>query len=47
MGEPLDVLADGDFGYHVFGRSAQKVVLRSRRTIAPRMLAAVAASAAL
>ncbi|HML06933.1 MAG TPA: DUF364 domain-containing protein [Xanthobacteraceae bacterium] len=33
--EFLDVLAEGGSGYHFFGRSAQKIVLRSRRTIAP------------
>jgi uncharacterized protein (DUF4213/DUF364 family) len=29
--EFLDVLAEGGSGYHFFGRSAQKIVLRSRR----------------
>lgn len=29
--EFLDVLAEGGSGYHFFGRSAQKVILRSRR----------------
>ena len=46
MGEPFEILAKGGSGYHFFGRPAQKIVLRSRRTIAPRMLAAVAAAAA-
>jgi hypothetical protein len=46
MGEPPNVLAEGGSGFHFFGRRAQKIVLRSRRTIAPRMLAAVAAAAA-
>jgi len=32
--EFLDVLAEGGSGYHFFGKSAQKVVLRSRRPIA-------------
>jgi len=32
----LDVLAEGGSGYHFFGRSAQKIVLRSRRRIARR-----------
>jgi len=31
--EFLDVLAEGGSGYHFFGRSAQKIVLRARRTI--------------
>ncbi len=29
--EFLDVLAEGGSGYHFFGKSAQKIVLRSRR----------------
>lgn len=33
--EFLDTLAEGGSGYHFFGRSAQKVVLRSRRSCAP------------
>lgn len=32
----LDVLAEGGSGYHFFGRSAQKVVLRSRKLAARR-----------
>ena len=49
----LDVLAEGGSGYHFFGRSAQKIVLRSRRRIAQReggdvrASLAVAANAAL
>ncbi len=34
--EFIDVLAEGGSGYHFFGRSAQKIVLRSRRPIALR-----------
>jgi uncharacterized protein len=34
--EFLDVLAEGGSGYHFFGRSAQKIVLRSLRRIATR-----------
>jgi uncharacterized protein (DUF4213/DUF364 family) len=34
--EFLDVLAEGGSGYHFVGRSAQKIVLRSRRLIASR-----------
>jgi uncharacterized protein len=34
--EFIDVLAEGGSGYHFFGRSAQKIVLRSRRPIASR-----------
>jgi uncharacterized protein len=29
----LDVLAEGGSGYHFFGKSAQKIVLRSRRKV--------------
>lgn len=32
----LDVLAEGGSGYHFFGKSAQKIVLRSRRQISLR-----------
>lgn len=32
--EFLDVLAEGGSGYHFFGRSAEKIVLKSRRLIA-------------
>ena len=32
----LDVLAEGGSGYHFFGKSAQKIVLRSRRQIGLR-----------
>ncbi len=34
--EFLDVLAEGGSGYHFFAKSAQKIVLRSRRPMAPR-----------
>ena len=34
--EFLDVLAEGGSGYHFFGKSAQKIVLRSRRQIGLR-----------
>jgi uncharacterized protein (DUF4213/DUF364 family) len=34
--EFLDVLAEGGSGYHFFGRSAEKIVLKSRRLAAPR-----------
>lgn len=43
----LDVLAEGGSGYHFFGRSAQKIVLRSRRRIAQREGGDVRASHAL
>ena len=34
--EFLDMLAEGGSGYHFFGRSAEKIVLKSRRLAAPR-----------
>ena len=34
--EFLDVLAEGGSGYHFFGKSAQKIVLRLRRPLASR-----------
>jgi uncharacterized protein (DUF4213/DUF364 family) len=33
--EFLDVLAEGGSGYHFFGRSAEKIVLRARRPVEP------------
>ena len=45
--EFLDVLAEGGSGYHFFGRSAQKVVLRSRRWIAAQPNANAPAAHAL
>jgi hypothetical protein len=47
MGEPCEILAEGGSGNHFFGIWAQKIALRSRQAIAPRMLVAVAAAAAL
>jgi uncharacterized protein (DUF4213/DUF364 family) len=41
----LDVLAEGGSGYHFFGRSAEKIVLKSRRLAAPRERTLAAASA--
>jgi len=35
--EFLDVLSEGGSGYHFFGKSAQKIVLRARRPIAARV----------
>ena len=43
----LDVLAEGGSGYHFFGRSAQKVVLRSRRRLAQQAGGDVRASHAV
>jgi hypothetical protein len=34
--EFLDVLAEGGSGYHFFGQSAEKIVLKSRRLAAGR-----------
>jgi uncharacterized protein len=39
--EFLDVLAEGGSGYHFFGRSAEKIVLKSRRPTAPQLSAQV------
>jgi hypothetical protein len=37
--EFLDVLAEGGSGYHFFGRSAEKIVLKSRWLTAPQVSA--------
>jgi hypothetical protein len=45
--EFLDVLAEGGSGYHFFGRSADKIVLRARRKTASQEFDVTAGRCAL